>query len=126
MLKHNFKFYVPSKRGKLFDPSMQRLVYERVVDEFVTMFGGCTETQAVGHWQNEMGDMVHEAITQVESFTDGATFNTHTGDVFALAEEMCRVAGQESIALEVDGVLHLVSAAKVESQAEALPLAKAA
>lgn len=120
MLNHKFKFYVPGTNCGVLQPLMQRRMADKVMDAFADLFGGSTVTEARGAWKNTSGILVKEPVVLVESFADESGANWHTDDVFALAEEVAGLMGQESVALEVDDVLHLVSAKKVESVAAAI------
>ena len=119
MFGHKFTFYVPGTNSrKVLDGGLQNRMSDRVQDDFATMFGGCTVTRASGVWMDHAtGKLVAEPVILVESFTDDEGHGIHEGDVFALAEEVCNIMGQESVALEIDGVLHLVSAKLVEVEA---------
>ena len=116
MLNHKFRFYVPGTNGGvIIDRALQSRMADKVMGDMADLFGGCTVTEARGAWKDKTGKLVKEPVVLVESFTDEAGANWHTDDVFALAEEVCGIMGQESIALEVNDILHLISAKKVES-----------
>ena len=116
MLNHKFRFFVPGTNGGvIIDRQMQGQMADKVMGAFANLFGGCTVMDARGAWKNQNGKLVKEPVVLVEAFTDEAGANWHTDDVFVLAEEVCGLMGQESVALEVDEVLHLISAKKVES-----------
>jgi len=121
MLNHKFKFYVPGTNGGVvIDRNLMHRMADKVMDRFAEMFGGATVTEARGAWKNSKGALVKEPVVLVESFTDDAGSHWHTDDAFDLAAEVAGLMGQEAVALEVDDVLHLVEAKKVENQAAAL------
>ena len=121
MLNRKFKFYIPGTNGGVvIDRQLMNRMADMVMGRFADMFGGATVTEARGAWKNPSGVLVKEPVVLVESFTDDAGANWHTDDAFDLAVEVAMLMGQESIALEVDDVLHLVSAKKVEIEADAL------
>ena len=116
MMNRKFKFYVPGRSGHALILDKQTEQANRVIDEFATMFGGATVTHATGIYKDGTGKLVKEPIVQVESFTDDSGHWEHVDEVYALAEDVCKVMNQESVALEDDDMLVLVQVKKVQEE----------
>lgn len=114
MLNRNFRLYIPGTNGGVLDPVAQRRNADEVMDDFAVMFGGATIHQAVGAWKAG-SRLVKEPVTIVESFTDEFTYDLHRDDVHGLAAVVASRMGQDCVALEDCGVMHLVSPIKVEA-----------
>jgi hypothetical protein len=122
MLNRKFKFYVPGTNGgTMLDRGLQERMADVVLDDFGTMFGGATVTEAKGVWKNPAsGRLVREPVILVESFTDDEGAYQHEHDVLDLAADVAGQMGQETVAVEIDDVLHLVPARQVEVEAAAI------
>jgi hypothetical protein len=104
--------YVPSRdnRGRDLQPETRRANLAYVVREMASRFGGATQTEAVGAYLADSGDMITERVTIVRSFV----FNPADDDAAWLRELACyvgRLANQESMAIEHSGTMELVNPA---------------
>lgn len=74
------------------------------------LFGGATQTNAIGAWLSDSGEIVTENVTIVYSNTDSDIVNPDSDDrvqVFKFAEYLKLALNQESVAVEINNTLYL-------------------
>jgi hypothetical protein len=106
-LESNLKIYVPST------VNVNEMVdTEGWVDEAMMLlakcFGGATTHRALGCWVTASGQLVKEKISIVEAYTNTFVLEEQIEVVHDFCIKMKRELKQESIALELNGVLHLL------------------
>ena len=72
------------------------------------LFGGATIQPGAGCWMSDSAGLVKEATTLVYAFCDTAGFDAGIGAVLDFAEKIKMEMSQESIAVEINGVLYLM------------------
>lgn len=72
------------------------------------MFGGSTQTDALGCWITTDGELVKERVNIVYSFCTKDAFVAHFDEIMDLCEDLKREMGQEAIALEYNGQMKFV------------------
>lgn len=106
-LDNNIKIYVPSTVNV--SDSADTSIY---VDETMMLlgkcFGGATGHLALGCWVSAGGQLIKERVTIVEAYCDSYALDGHIDNVYEFCLKLKRELGQEAIALEINGVLHLI------------------
>lgn len=72
------------------------------------LFGGATIQPGAGCWMSDSCGLVKEDTTLVYAFCDAAGFDAGIGAVLDFAADLKREMAQESIAVEINGVLYLM------------------
>lgn len=81
----------------------------KVAIELSKLFGGATQTQAVGSWfSNDLNKLVTENVTIVYSNCNKSDLDKHLLQVVNIASQLCSDMTQECISLELNGVLHFI------------------
>lgn len=112
-LKNLFKLssrvtiYVPSTTD--IDKSIDTTEYVNKTHELLsTCFGGSTETKAVGCWMSPTAGLVKETTTMVFSYCKEEDLENNIEKVYKWCYKMCDELKQDSIALELNGVMYFV------------------
>lgn len=74
-----------------------------------TCFGGSTETKAVGCWISKKEGLVKESTTMVFSYCTESALDENIDKVYEWCLQMQEELAQESIAVEINGELYLLS-----------------
>jgi hypothetical protein len=119
-LHRYFRFYVPGTNRGVLDPKAQQGWAEEVMQQFAVWFGGATVTNGKGAWMAGNGKLVTEPVVLVESFTSEELYQQHNAEVYALAGEVAKALGQESVALEDCGRLFLIEPIADDAQEQKL------
>ena len=75
-----------------------------VMNEMISLHGGCTVTDAIGGYKSSTGELIKENIKIVKSAAE--TINVDA--VFKLARTICQEMNQECVGVEINGVFNLV------------------
>lgn len=106
-LESNLKIYVPSTINVGTEADTAEWA-----DEAMTLlaraFGGATTHLAYGCWLSASGQLIKERVSIVEAYTDTFVLETSIDEVYEFCLRMKYELKQESVALEINGVLHLV------------------
>lgn len=109
ILSHCVKVYVPSTSAvSESNLSLQETMTEQVLGRLADLFGGATLLPAQGAWRCASGKLVREAVNIVYSFCQSLG-ERERQSVLSLAYFLCQEMAQEAVAVEFDGVLHLIS-----------------
>jgi hypothetical protein len=110
-LPHTVSLIVPSTiNGNEMAPlELIGKVGELVLNTMIGLHGGCTITEAKGGYRLANGQTVVEDVLIYKS----STTNVQQETMFDLAETVCQMMTQESVAVEINGVLNLVSVNKL-------------
>jgi hypothetical protein len=112
MLDHKVGIYVPGTTAvNVPAPTLQEQWTNEALERFSRWFGGATALPGIGAWLSPTCGLVREPIMCVFSFTDDATARRNLDAVMALAAQIAFEMGQEVVTVEVNGGLHLVTAA---------------
>ncbi|MGH7175622.1 MAG: hypothetical protein ACREGR_04675 [Minisyncoccia bacterium] len=111
-LSHKVAVYVPSKIKDTKVPKLHRQYTRLVLKRLGLLFGGSTMVKGVGTWVDSRGKLVPERVAICYSFCDESALAVNEGKVFDLARLVARKMQQESVSVEIDGVLHFVGAAE--------------
>lgn len=109
-LSHKVAIYVPSKIKDAKVPALHRKYTRLVLKRLGLLFGGSTMVKGVGTWVDARGKLVPEKVAICYSFCDESALALNEGKVFDLARHVAKRMSQESVSVEIDGVLHFVSA----------------
>lgn len=105
-----FSVYIPNK-----DKNGKSVPQEKWIDEALTLLsricGGATAMPPVrGAWLNpDTQNLVIEEPVLVYSFIDPEPFNQHIDEVVELVRRIGKETNQGQMAIEFDGVLHLIN-----------------
>ena len=72
------------------------------------LFGGATIQPGAGCWMSDSAGLVKEATTLVYAFCDAAGIDAGLDAVLDFSEKLKVEMAQESIAVEINGVLYLI------------------
>ena len=72
------------------------------------LFGGATIQPGAGCWMSDSCGLVKEDTTLVYAFCDDAGLDAGLDAVLDFAEKLKREMAQESVAVEINGVLYLI------------------
>ena len=112
ILANKFSLYVTSTTaGNVPALELQKTVTEFVLDEMTQLFGGATIISAIGAFRMADGTIVKEEINIVSS---SAIDLSNIEEMYKLARKVCNRMTQESVALEINGELHLVEANQLQ------------
>lgn len=82
----------------------------KVAVELSKLFGGATQTKAVGSWfSQELNKLVTENVTIVYSNCTKSDLEKHLLQVVNIASQLCSDMTQECISLEINNVLHFIN-----------------
>lgn len=106
-LSQNVKIYIPSTVNV-----NQSIDNEYIVNECLkilsSFFGGATSYLAHGAWVTTSGSLIQEKVTICQSFCNELALNENIEKIYNYCLDLKGELKQESIALEVNNVLHLV------------------
>lgn len=114
-LPHRLGIILPSRdrRGRRLPTETQRVIRGAVADWFGRAFPGRTENSMQmrprlrGRWGSAAGVTVEE-VEEVWTYCTAADFRKHKPGLVRLAERVATEAGQEAVAILVDGGMELV------------------
>lgn len=82
----------------------------KVAIELSKLFGGATQTQAIGSWfSQDLNKLVTENVTIVYSNCTKSDLEKHLLKVVNIASQLCSDMTQECISLEINNVLHFIN-----------------
>lgn len=108
-LTHKVSVYVPSTVdvNQSLNESAAKEIIHRVQREMSNLFGGATAITTEGAWVSQSGELVTEQVTVVYSFADVLASDVLV-QIKTLAESLKVELKQESVAVEIDGMLVFV------------------
>jgi len=111
-MRHKVSLTVPSTFGvNKPAPELYAEYCDKACRLLAILFGGFTALEGKGGWMSEDFGLVVETVCVVSAACDESKLSAGLPKVRALAAEIAERMTQECVALEVDGVLELVSAA---------------
>jgi hypothetical protein len=105
-LTNKVTLYVPSTNT---DAKTRGSVVFRTAGLFARLFGGFTITQGQGGWMSPTQGLVMEDVTLVSSHCYDSALDAGLPRVMAMAKGICKTMSQESVAVEVNGVLYFAT-----------------
>ncbi len=105
-LRHRVTLYVPGTRDV--DKAADNSVYvDRVCATLSELFGGATSTPALGYWVSTERGLIKERTTMAFAYAE--TLNDdNISAIVDLSEWLKKELGQETIAVEIDGVMYFI------------------
>lgn len=115
-MKKSVVVYVPSTSQASVNISKVQLK-RRVnqVKKFLSkLFGGFTSTDSAGGYTGNSGELIEEKIIRVKSFMEEDKWTEiNKGKLICQVKLWCKLWSQESMGVEVNGVLHYIDASSV-------------
>lgn len=112
MLNHRIALRVPSLKrdGTEILPLKRNAKITQLLRQFAEAFGGAELTSARGVYILADGRLMSEAVDVIASFADVATIAALANVFRSRAVQLCVEFDQETVALEIDGTLEIISA----------------
>lgn len=108
-LSHKIELYIPTT---LYDKPITKAVLDRrektIGRQFSDWFGGATETHSNGYYVAQDGQLIVETIRRVSSFTDSDTLKRYKSAIYAYLKGLANEWRQETLAVELDGILYFI------------------
>jgi hypothetical protein len=109
-LENNLKIFRLTEKVKFYLPLNQAndlKNYQRIVRIMSELFGGTSSYEVEGSYVMDSGELVFDRVKVIESFASRIS-NSDIELLESLAREMGAELNQESIGLEVNGVLYFI------------------
>lgn len=112
MLDHKIALRVPSLRrdGTKIEPITRNARITQLLRQFAEAFGGAELSTVRGVYVLADGRLMSESVDVITSFSDGDTIAAHANVFRSRAVQLAVDFEQETIALEIDGTLEIISA----------------
>lgn len=77
---------------------------------FSKLFGGCSAMPINGFWISDKTGLVKENIFYIYANSDHETINNSLESILTDVKKMCSELKQDCISLEINGILHFITA----------------
>lgn len=106
-LRSSVVIYVPSTIHR--DQPTDNSQYVSLVEhELGRWFGGTTTTEGRGGYIASTDEHISEKVYIIKAFCTTAQLEKHYPDVAALCDQLCQELDQESIAIEINGIMYFL------------------
>lgn len=110
-LNHRIAVYVPSTfEGNKPARMMQRRATKKAARRLSQLFGGATQTKALGYWVSSEKGLIAERQNIVYSACTEEDKQTKLQAVLTFAQALCKWMKQEAVTVEIDGELQFIEA----------------
>lgn len=108
-LQHHVSIYVPGTVGNQSAVPAQYFQAELLARQLTNYFGGATAVKGTGYYRNSGDEHVREPVIIVTAYMTAEQWLEHSAKVWVAVRDIGSTMLQESVAVEVDGVLYLVT-----------------
>lgn len=110
-LNHRIVVYVPSTYdGDKPARMMQRRATKKAARRLSQLFGGATQTKALGYWVSSEKGLISERQNIVFSACTEQDKESKQEAVLTFARALCKWMKQEAVTVEIDGELQFIEA----------------
>lgn len=110
-LNHRIAVYVPSTfDGNKPARMMQRKATKKAARRLSALFGGATQTKALGYWVSSEKGLISERQNIVFSACTEQDKESKQEAVLTFARALCKWMKQEAVTVEIDGTMEFVEA----------------